>query len=231
MPAVRERLAAAMVGRTMDGEPLIGPPTRRSSAARAPTTSNDFTYDADPRRACAARSARTSAAATRATPTCRPARRGFVSRLKRTLGFDAAGAATRIWSPRRASIACCAAGREYGTGCRAAPAAPRRARPACTSSASAPTSRASSSSCRARGWSGASSTACRARAIRCSATACPAPDGTPTDGFSMPQADGPDRRSAGLPQFVTVRGGAYFFLPGIRALRYLASAPKEDATP
>jgi hypothetical protein len=27
-----------------------------------------------------------------------------------------------------------------------------------------------------------------------------------------------------LPAFVTVRGGAYFFLPGIRALRYLATA-------
>ena len=30
------------------------------------------------------------------------------------------------------------------------------------------------------------------------------------------------RRYADLPQFVHVRGGAYFFLPGIRALRYLA---------
>lgn len=30
-------------------------------------------------------------------------------------------------------------------------------------------------------------------------------------------------RYTGLPRFVTVRGGAYFFLPGIRALRYLAS--------
>jgi Dyp-type peroxidase family len=28
-----------------------------------------------------------------------------------------------------------------------------------------------------------------------------------------------------LPRFVTVRGGAYFFLPGRRALRYLASSP------
>jgi hypothetical protein len=28
-----------------------------------------------------------------------------------------------------------------------------------------------------------------------------------------------------LPQFVRVRGGGYFFLPGVRALRYLASAP------
>ena len=31
---------------------------------------------------------------------------------------------------------------------------------------------------------------------------------------------------AGLPRFVTVSGGAYFFLPGARALRYLATAPR-----
>ena len=43
-----------------------------------------------------------------------------------------------------------------------------------------------------------------------------------TDRFSLPRADGPPRRIEGLPQFVTVRGGAYFFLPGIRALRYIA---------
>jgi Dyp-type peroxidase family len=31
------------------------------------------------------------------------------------------------------------------------------------------------------------------------------------------------RRVTGVPAFVTVRGGGYFFLPGIRAIRYLAS--------
>jgi Dyp-type peroxidase family len=31
------------------------------------------------------------------------------------------------------------------------------------------------------------------------------------------------RRYLGIPQFVTTRGGAYFFLPGIRATRYLAN--------
>ena len=55
-------------------------------------------------------------------------------------------------------------------------------------------------------------------------TRLPAPDGAATDVFSIPQPEGPDQRLSGLPQFVTVEGGAYFFLPGIRALRYLARA-------
>lgn len=55
-------------------------------------------------------------------------------------------------------------------------------------------------------------------------TRMPDSGGFPADGFSIPQSDGPDCRLSGLPQFVTVVGGAYFFLPGIRALRYLATA-------
>ena len=31
------------------------------------------------------------------------------------------------------------------------------------------------------------------------------------------------KKICGLPAFTTVRGGAYFFLPGIKALRYLAT--------
>jgi deferrochelatase/peroxidase EfeB len=49
--------------------------------------------------------------------------------------------------------------------------------------------------------------------------------GQPTDGFTRPQDDGIACRTARLPQFVKVRGGAYFFLPGISALRYLAHGP------
>ena len=52
----------------------------------------------------------------------------------------------------------------------------------------------------------------------------PGPGATPSDGYSTPQPDGPARRLSAVPQFVTVTGGAYFFLPGIRALRFLASA-------
>jgi deferrochelatase/peroxidase EfeB len=43
-----------------------------------------------------------------------------------------------------------------------------------------------------------------------------------TNTFSMPQPEGVRQRIGDLPQFITVRGGAYFFLPGIRALRYLS---------
>jgi Dyp-type peroxidase family len=50
----------------------------------------------------------------------------------------------------------------------------------------------------------------------------PVPGCPATDLFNLPGDGRPRRRVAGLPQFVTVRGGAYFFLPGMRALRYLA---------
>jgi deferrochelatase/peroxidase EfeB len=49
----------------------------------------------------------------------------------------------------------------------------------------------------------------------------PFPAGHPTDGFE---------RLSGVPRFVTLRGGAYFFLPGLRALRFIAQvgAPQGD---
>jgi len=48
------------------------------------------------------------------------------------------------------------------------------------------------------------------------------PAGRSTGSYSLPLAAGPCRRLE-LPRFVTVRGGAYFFLPGLRALRFLAT--------
>ena len=44
-----------------------------------------------------------------------------------------------------------------------------------------------------------------------------------TADFTKPQENSLAHRVSGLPQFVTVRGGAYFFLPSLRALRYFAS--------
>ncbi|HEY4031202.1 MAG TPA: hypothetical protein VGM25_12710 [Caulobacteraceae bacterium] len=50
----------------------------------------------------------------------------------------------------------------------------------------------------------------------------PLESGQATDAFRMPQAGGPCRDLGALPQFVTVKGGAYFFMPGVRALKWIA---------
>jgi deferrochelatase/peroxidase EfeB len=44
-----------------------------------------------------------------------------------------------------------------------------------------------------------------------------------TDSFTRPGAEPSRRRAAGLPQFITVKGGAYFFMPGLAALKWIAS--------
>ncbi|HZL26381.1 MAG TPA: hypothetical protein VFC39_07620 [Acidobacteriaceae bacterium] len=51
---------------------------------------------------------------------------------------------------------------------------------------------------------------------------CPLYGGQPTDSFSMPEGHGPRKHVAGMPRFVTVRGGAYLFMPSLAALRYIA---------
>ena len=43
-----------------------------------------------------------------------------------------------------------------------------------------------------------------------------------TTDFNIPKGDGLRQRVSDLEQFVTVRGGAYFFLPSLRVLRYFA---------
>jgi deferrochelatase/peroxidase EfeB len=48
--------------------------------------------------------------------------------------------------------------------------------------------------------------------------------GCDTGNFSIPLEDRLPRRLSGVPQFITVRGGGYFFLPSLRALRYIAWA-------
>lgn len=47
-------------------------------------------------------------------------------------------------------------------------------------------------------------------------------NGAETDKFKQPTNAGPSCITHDMAQFVTVRGGGYFFMPGIRALRYIA---------
>lgn len=49
----------------------------------------------------------------------------------------------------------------------------------------------------------------------------PVNGGGPSDGFAYVDGSGCPRLLSGLPQFVTVKGGAYFFLPGLRGLEMI----------
>jgi deferrochelatase/peroxidase EfeB len=49
--------------------------------------------------------------------------------------------------------------------------------------------------------------------------------GEVTDQFNRPNPAGPMQKTCSLPQFITVRGGGYFFMPGLRALKYIAAQP------
>jgi Dyp-type peroxidase family len=51
----------------------------------------------------------------------------------------------------------------------------------------------------------------------------PVAGGATTTSFTRPLDGSVRRRVEGIPQFVTVRGGAYFFLPSLRAIQYFAA--------
>ncbi|MBX3329863.1 MAG: hypothetical protein KF722_05650 [Nitrospira sp.] len=223
---LREQLAAAMVGRKKDGEPLVAP-SKDSGAGNAPAQRsklNDFTYEDDPRGVRCPLGAHIRRMNPR-NADLPPGPPGILSRLWRMLGFNAAArqqdlvASTRFHRLLRR-------GRTFGAG----------VAPALSATPSSPGTEtgiyficlvanikrqfefvqsAWLIGSKFAGLTGESDPLLGHR--------LPDPGDSPTDGFSIPQADGPDRRLTGLPRFVTVQGGAYFFLPGIRALRYLAT--------
>jgi len=225
-PADRDMLAAAMVGRTRTGEPLVPlltPPDSVAPSAAAEDL-NTFNFDSDPRGTRCPLGAHIR----RANPRNADFPAGtnsIVSKLIRTLGFDSQArqddlvASTRFHRLLRR-------GREYGP----AVSIEQALAPGATST---PTGLhficlnasilrqfefvqgAWLMSTKFNGMRDESDPLLGNR-VRDFA-------GNPTDRFLMAQPDDPTCVLAGLPQFITVRGGAYFFLPGIRALRYLAT--------
>ena len=227
-PDLRERLAAAMVGRQKSGQPLIVEPQAGQGSRQNSTPQdieNDFTYETDPR----GQRCPLGAHIRRANPRnadLPPGSPGIFSRLARMLGIDAAAgeqdliASTRFHRLLRR-------GRKYGATISTAQGV----------NGSAPSSEtglhficlvanikrqfefvqsAWMMGSKFAGLNGESDPLLGRRQALLG--------GSPTDNFSLPQVDGPDRRLRGLPQFVTGLGGAYFFMPGIRALRYIATA-------
>lgn len=214
-PSRQEQLAAAMLGRTRDGQPLL-PSTPASDL-------NAFDYSSDPRGTQCPLGAHIRRANPRNAdlPAGNP---GLLPWLVRTLGFDAAALEQdRVPSTRFHRLL--RRGRAYGQD------GPPGETPTglhfiCLGANIARqfefVQGAWLNSPHFDGLQGENDPLLGNRA--------PGLGSGVVDGFSMPQAQGPDQRLSGLPQFVTVRGGAYFFLPGIRALRYLAQIGEEGDT-
>ena len=221
-PATRERLASLMVGRTLTGEPVVldGEPGTAAGASRPPLD-NTFTFESDPE----GHRCPIGAHIRRANPRnadLPPGGIGVLSWLIRTLGLSSSArvrdlaASTRFHRLLRR-------GREYGV--RLTPAEALSAPPAQSGlhfiCLNANIQRqfefvqgAWLMSTQFNGLHEESDPLLGNR--------LPGAAGTRCDYFSMPQSGGPTQRLEGLPQFVSVSGGAYFFLPGIRALRFLA---------
>ena len=211
---LRERLAAAMVGRKKDGDPLA-----------APGAVNDFTYQADPRGLRCPLGAHIRRTNPR-NADLPPGGRGLLSRLWRMLGFNAAAleqdlvASTRFHRLLRR-------GRKYGDSAAAArlgAAYPSGADVGLHFICLAANIKRQFEFVQNAWLIGSKFDGLAGETDPLLGHRLPEPGNSPTDGFSIPQAGGPDCRLSGLPQFVTVQGGAYFFLPSIRALRYLATA-------
>jgi deferrochelatase/peroxidase EfeB len=228
-PAQRDELAAAMVGRTRSGAPLVSetrePIAGIAASAAGEVATNQFTYVSDPEGVQCPLGAHVRRANPR-TADLPGGQQSLPSRLLRMLGFKRAGvrddlvASTRFHRLLRR-------GRRYGP-------------PLTIDEALMP-----GGADEARGLHFVCLVANIARQFEFVQNAWmasvkfdglgdesdplvgnrePLPGCPVTNGFSIPQEGGPPRRIGGLPRFVTVRGGAYFFLPGIRALRYIAGA-------
>jgi len=225
-PQARQGLGEAMVGRKMGGEPLVALTDQPIAGIDPGTTPhNQFTYDSD----ADGLSCPFGAHIRRANPRnadLPPGSSGLLSKLLHTLGFGAKKyhddviASTRFHRILRR-------GREYGPGL-----SPEQAvQPDCPDTEehgiyficlNANISRqfefVQNAWVMSTKFNGMTEESDALLGNRQPVAGCPF-----TDTFSMPQLSGLRTRITGVPQFVTVKGGAYFFLPSLSALRYLAS--------
>jgi deferrochelatase/peroxidase EfeB len=229
VPERRAELATAMVGRSTDGAPLMPrspQPIAGISASDGGTIAhNQFTYASDPDGVRCPLGAHIRRANPR-TADIPGGRQGWLSWLLRTLGFKRDGVRTDLIASTRFHRIL-RRGRKFGASLTPEQAMRlptgddhQRLHFACLvgniSRQFEFVQNAWMSSVKFNGFADESDPLIGNREPT---AGCPV-----TNRFSIPQDDRPPHRLEGMPRFVTVAGGAYFFLPGIRALRYIAGA-------
>lgn len=219
---LRDAFAGSMVGRMRDGTPLVGmQPEPIPGIVPAAAAQNQFTFDEDPKGTRCPFGAHIRRANPRNADLPTPPAHGlekvlqFVGLGKRTLQSDAKASARFHRILRR--------GREYGT-----PISPEDA----ISHGDDGSSRGLHFICLAANISrqfeflqGAWMMNSKFDAMTDESDPLlgnrQTISGAVTDTFSRPQDSGICDRVTDLPRFITVKGGAYFFLPSLSAIRYL----------
>lgn len=227
----RERLAAAMVGRQRDGTPLVEPDSAPATgnADDGPRAKADqFTFDADPHGERCPIGAHIRRANPR-TGDFPVGVSGMLTRLVRTLGFGRRHAHDDLIASARFHRIL-RRGRVYGPALTPEDAVKADATTderglhfVCLGASIVRqfefVQNAWAMSTRFAGVSRQSDPLLGNRE--------PLLNGEESNQFTIPQPDAPARCLKDMPQFVTVRGGAYFFMPGIKALQFIASDPSE----
>jgi deferrochelatase/peroxidase EfeB len=228
-PAERQRLAEAMVGRRMSGVPLIPPADPPSPGAdlSADDAQNRFTYDSDPAGTRCPLGAHIRRANPR-NPDLPGGPGGLLSRLIRILGFRREGIRTDLVASTRFHRIL-RRGREYGSNLSPEDALRRDAADGeerglhficLNANISRQFEFVQNAWIVGTKFDGLTGESDPLLGNREPIQGCPL-----TDGFSIPRENAPPYRITGMPQFVAVRGGAYFFMPGLRALQYMAASP------
>jgi len=215
----RQKLAEAMVGRTLSGNPLVPLLEQPIPGIEPGDSLNRFTFQADPLGALCPLGAHIRRANPRNADMPGDAS-GWLSQLIGTLGFGTHGLRDDLIAPTRFHRLI-RRGRGYGTGAAGsdAPAEEAGLRFAClNANISRQFEFVQTAWIVSTKFDGLTRESDPLLGTRQPIAGCPV-----TDTFSIPQPSGAAFRLHDLPQFVTVQGGAYFFLPSLPALRYIAS--------
>lgn len=220
-----EKLAAALVGRTRDGEPLAEVRHQSIPGVEEKDPKNQFTFDQDP----AGGRCPFGAHIRRANPrnSDYPGSPSNVfKKLLTMIGFGPRGFRDDLMSAVRFHRIL-RRGREYGSGLKPEDAltgmgadTPRGIHFIClNANISRQFEFIQNAWMASSKFSGLTDESDPLVGTRQPIPGCPV-----TGNFTLQSDGGLRRRLTGMPQFVTVRGGAYFFLPSLRALRYIADA-------